>query len=176
MNSKRGIKMFALVNGEIYRYEEFRGEVYLLTFDYNKACDGFKPFKHGSFKKNVTLSDCTITDVYSLKYYVEYMDSYIKDTKEWYLYEDNQSDRPYSIDKDEICLNVFGSCDEGGWKSLGREDSYKIISLSDCSAFFVDYIYKKREGEILDKQITQRCAVSKEEFVRLVKLSRYNAV
>ena len=29
--------MFALVNGEIYRYEEFRGEVYLLTFDYNKA-------------------------------------------------------------------------------------------------------------------------------------------
>ncbi|WP_026490314.1 hypothetical protein [Butyrivibrio sp. XBB1001] len=164
--------MFAVMNELLYRYNEFMGNAKLFTFDNSKVDDSFSLNSNGCYVKEITSKDSSLTDIYDIDFLVSYEDAYIRDEKMWYILEDNRSDRPYSIDKDEICLNVFGSCDEGGWKSLGREDSYKIISLSDCSAFFVDYVYEKKEGEILDKQITQRCEVSKEEFVGLIKQHR----
>lgn len=113
-----------------------------------------------------------MTDIYDINFWIDYKDDYFTEQNEWYVAEDNPCDRKYRLEDGELCLNVFGSASEKGWHSLGREDSYKIIDLDDCSAYFVEYGYQKKNGKLLENPLIIRQKVEKSLFVELIKQYR----
>lgn len=168
--------MYAIMKDKLYRYSDAYGETELLTFDSSKVDASFSLSKHNCFTKVVEPQDNTISDIYMIDYLVGYVDSVVQDETQWYVSEQYPSDEPYSIDNGEICLYTSWSHDEGGWHSMGREGSFKIIKLSDCTEFVVEYSYDKYRGELQDSALVQRSNVSKDEFVKLVKKHRTKTI
>lgn len=163
--------LYAIVNDVLYRYSDFLDDVRIFTKNNEKAHNGFSHCGN-YYEKKISEADDCVTDIYNIKFWIDYKDNYFADQNEWYVAEDNRCDRKYRLEDGELCLNVFGSISEKGWHSLGREDSYKIIDLDDCSAYYVEYEYRKMNGKLFKESQIIREKVEKNFFVELIKKYR----
>ena len=163
--------MYAVISENLYWYQHFRGKTIVLARNGQPVDESFQK-KGGIFQKIVNINDPEIKDIYNVKYYVEYSDNTVKDTIIWQIGDGFHVDRPYNIEKGEACIGVFGAVSVGGWNTNGRDESHKIIRLSDCTKFFVEYSYEKIDFILCSEPVIERVELSMENLIEAVKKHR----
>lgn len=95
-----------------------------------------------------------------------YKDEAYTEQDTWAIGDGVSSERPYSIEDGEACISAFGAVSSNGWTTNGRDESSKIIRLSDCSKYFVEYKYTKKDGVLCNPEQVDRQEVSQEELIK----------
>ncbi|AOZ96920.1 hypothetical protein bhn_I1887 [Butyrivibrio hungatei] len=129
--------MYAIVNDVLYRYSDFLDDVRIFTKNNEKAHNGFSHCGN-YYEKKISEADDCVTDIYNIKFWIDYKDNYFADQNEWYVAEDNRCDRKYRLEDEELCLNVFGSISEKGWHSLGRNEENHCFSIMNPTIYLPD--------------------------------------
>lgn len=163
--------MYAVINGYLYWYQHFRGKTIVLARNGQPVDESFQD-KGGFYQKIVEKNDSEIKDIYNVKYYVEYSDSTVKDTNIWEIGDGFQADRPYMIENGDACIGIFGAVSGNGWNTNGRDESFKIISLSKCTKFYAEYSFEKKDFNICSENITEKIELSKDELIETIKKHR----
>ena len=160
--------MYALINNSLYWYQRFRGKNIIIARNGQPVDDSFVSSGEGIFKKEVDTNSSDISDIYNVHFYVMYKDEAYPEQDTWAIGDGVSSDRPYRIEDGEVCISGFGAVSGNGWTTNGRDESSKIIRLSDCSKFWVEYKYTKKDGVMCSPEQVDKQEVSKEELVRKI--------
>ena len=157
--------MYAIISNTLYWYQSYRGKKIIVARNGQPVDETFEKGE-SSYTKTVDINDPEIMDIYNVKFYVEYQDERVKDIDVWQVGDKFPSDRPYEIEKGEACIGLFGAVSDGGWNTNGRDDSHKIISLSDCTKYWAEYTYEKKDGIVCSQAIITKKDFTKEGLIQ----------
>lgn len=168
---RKGKDMYAVINNNLYWYQHFRGKTIVLARKGQPVDYTFEE-KGDVFQKIVNIDDTEISDVYNVKFYVGYKDCLVENNDIWEVGDGFPSSRPYRIENGEACIGTIGAVSGNGWETNGRDESYKIIQLSDCSSFSAEYEYSKKDGVVCSEPVKQKIELSREELITLILTHR----
>lgn len=161
--------MIAAYEGYAYDAKVKKDSVLLMTVDKEKAIDGFEP-KNDYYKKNITFDDPMLEAIYDIYYYVKYKDC-AEEKDVWYADEGQATGLTSNVENGEITINVANAPKDGSWIQYERGFATKRVSLSDCTEFFVEKKYIKRNGRNVD-EIVERTAVPLSVFKNSMIMNR----
>ena len=141
-----------------YTYVSNRRSKEIITSQKEKIKDGFIS-GNGMYYKTVDEND--LTDIYSVKFFVNYKTGLDKVEDWWELV-----DEPNVISDNQVKL-VFAKGILPNWNTVDKNVCSKLIPLDNISEAKMVISYKKRAGIILDKLVNEERVVSLEELKQL---------
>lgn len=142
--------MLAEYSGYIYIASVQNKQVTLMTYNKSKCLEGFEP-KRDYFKKNISINDALLKELYKIHYYVKYKDI-VEDNEIWLVDEEQSVGFKSNIENDEVIINVAHDAKDGFWAQYERGASAKVIKLSDCAEYIIEKIYTKHDNKIVNKE------------------------
>lgn len=161
--------MIAEYEGFAYDAKVKKDTVLLMTVDKSKVIEGFEP-KNDYYKKNVSFDDSMLKAVYDIYYYVKYKDC-VEENDIWYADEGQATGLMSNVENGEITINVANSPKDQSWIPYERGFATKRVNLSECTEFFVEKKYMKRNGRGVD-EIVERTSVSLSVFKNSIIMNR----
>lgn len=149
--------MIAKYNGELYEIVR-NGEKYqIITYQDNKASQGFTKHKDLYFK-TVSDDDIMLTDIFDVEFCVYYNTGLPSVQSEWRISLGGESI------KDEKVRLRFAEGYLPGWEVEEKGVCVKEIELEDVLDSKIIYKYIKREGIKLESPYIEEKNISKEEL------------
>lgn len=163
--------MYTKINGKIYRYidSEVQGRM-IVTSDRKKTDSTFE-MKEGYYVRTISNVTDQIKDIYRLEFWVDYEDKVIRDEKKWIANIKRFSKYDIYDDDYTVEISVSKRCEIDGWTMFDPFLSTKDILLSDCTGFYLKYIYSKKENVNCAPSIVEEFKVDKSLF--LATLDQY---
>ena len=169
--------MYIKYNEKLYRYLEDDNE--LLTYKEDKIDSNFEE-DDGIWFKEITPNDSNIQDIYDINFYVDYIDEkqtmkLMRGVTRWCVNDNRPMHRAPEIEKDELGIQGPGMNSTDGWVVYDQGASSKIIHLSDCTGFIVEYKYTVKDGKVLEEKLVEEVRMNAEEFkAEMIKYRREN--
>ena len=159
--------MYATVRNNIYTLVDsiVMGKE-LITRKKEKTDDSFT-YEDGYYTKTLDNYD-EITDIYDLRFGVEYNDQLLKDNSKFEISPKRLIHYDLNAEDHEVDLFVSRRCESNGWEMLDNYSSHKNLKLSECSGFYLKYTYKKRNGEYCKEPVEIEIPVTKLVFVSTI--------
>jgi hypothetical protein len=161
--------MLAEYEGYVYMANVQNELVTLMTYDNSKCLEGFEA-KRDYFKKSISINNPLLEVVYELHYWVRYKDC-VEDNEVWLVDEERSVGLKSNIENDEIIIDVAHDAKNESWVQYEKGAAAKIIKLSDCSEFFVEKVYLKRNERIVDR-IVEKSSVTNGIFKNSIIMNR----
>lgn len=157
--------MIAKYNRELYEIVK-NGKIYeIITYQANKASDGFIKDRNLYFK-TVSDNDIMLTDIFSVEFVVSYDTGLPFVKSEWKISCDEASI------KDEKVTLRFAEGYLPGWKVEEKGVCVKEIEMRDILNLKIVYNYRKKKGEKCDIPCTEERIISTEELKKLYDMYR----
>ena len=158
--------MYIKYNGALYHY--LYDDMEIITYDNSKINDEFEQ-DEDVYYKPIDESDPNIEDIYTVDFYVDYIDkkqtmTSMKDITRWCVNDDRPIHKQPEIEQDELGIIAQGLNNTDGWVIYDKCSSSKIIHLSDCTGFIVKYTYTVKNGEKLSKELIKESNMTSNEF------------
>ena len=147
--------MIAKYNGQYYLYSNNSREQEIVTRDRNRTDSKFCE-EDGLFYKSVTEEE--LSDIFNVRYYVEY-DAKLDHTPLWWEVF------PADYVDDGIYL-VFAEGFLPDWEVYDKGVCRKHVKLTDIDHCKVSYVYKKKDGKVVE--VTEESdVISVDEMLKL---------
>ena len=173
--------MYIKYYGNLYSYV-YAGrdkQYYAITHNVEKQLEGFEK-KYDFYEKIICEKDPNIQDIYSVDFYVDYIDKkqtmiLMKDVTRWCVNDNRAIHRQPEIEQDELGIIAQGLNNTDGWVIYDQCSSSKIIHLSDCTGFIVKYTYIVKDGKKLLKKHIEEVIMTSDEFkLEMIKYHNRN--
>ena len=82
----------------------------------------------------------------------------------WCVNDNRPMHKAPEIEKDELGIQGPGMNSTDGWVVYDQGASSKIIHLSDCTGFIVEYKYTVKDGKVLEEKLVEEVRMNAEEF------------
>ncbi|MBQ2745694.1 MAG: hypothetical protein IJF37_08815 [Lachnospiraceae bacterium] len=121
------------------------------------------------YAKDFVITDPDIQDIYDINFYVDYIDEkqtmkLMRGVTRWCVNDNRPMHKAPEIEKDELGIQGPGMNSTDGWVVYDQGASSKIIHLSDCTGFIVEYKYTVKDGKVLEKKLVEEVRMNAEEF------------
>ena len=133
-----------------------------------------------SYYKIISQDDPNIQDVYDINFYVDYIEEkqtmkLMRGVTRWCVNDNRPMHKAPEIEKDELGIQGPGMNSTDGWVVYDQGASSKIIHLSDCTGFIVEYKYTVKDGKVLEEKLVEEVRMNAEEFkAEMIKYRREN--
>ena len=171
--------MYIKYNNKLYSYRNLIECKKIVTRIEEKSDGDF--YKNRSvWVKIIEETDPNIQDVYDINFYVDYIDEkqtmkLMRGVTRWCVNDNRPMHKAPEIEKDEIGIQGPGMNSTDGWVVYDQGASSKIIHLSDCTGFIVEYKYTVKDGKVLEEKLVEEVRMNAEEFkAEMIKYRREN--
>lgn len=160
--------MLAKYKGCVYNAKVEDKQVTLLTYNQNKAEEGFKP-KRDYFEKNVDLNDSCLREIFDIHFYVKYKDC-VEEQDVWMVDENRAVGFKGNVENNEVVIDVAHDSKDVSWIQYEKGAAMKKINLLDCEEYIVEKKYIKKEGKV--DEITEKFSIEFNVFRDVICMSR----
>lgn len=150
--------MIGIYNGKEYLACFSKRKKEIVTRKKIKADESFRE-DEGTYSKPVDEKE--LTDIFSVKFYVDY-DAGIPGTPHTWAIDEDVS-RP---EKGQLVL-VFARGTLPGWEIEERYVCTKTIDFDAVKAITISTTYEKKDGQIMDPPYVDERVITKEEMIKL---------
>ena len=163
--------MIAKYNNYIYIANLKGKHIILITCQKEKATEGFIQ-KRDYYKKQISITDKDLKDLYDIHFYVQY-DDIQEGSKKWLVDDDRAIGINGDINNNEVIIDVDHDSKHKSWIQYERGAAAKKIKLNDCESFIIEKRYVKQDGKNIIK--TEKMQVELSVFkCMIVSLRRAN--
>ncbi len=139
--------MLAEYEGFIYLANVSGNQVTLMTYDKNKALEGFAS-KRDYFKKTIFVNDISLTSLYEIHFWVKYIDE-VEENEIWLVDEGRAVGLKSSIENEEVTIDVSHDARDKTWTQYDKGAASKIVKLKECLGFYVEKTFLKKNDKLV---------------------------